>query len=342
MPGSEAGPQPDLQPGSQPESASVSGPGSMFKGVGYALAAFATFSTHDALIKSVQGYSVFQVAFFVVLFSFVPFTFFLAVDQQKKSLRPALPGLVALRCLFTLGSLLCAFYAFSVLPMTEVYPLIFAAPVLITILAIPVLGEKVRLIRWVAIAAGLAGVLIVLRPGQSNFSLGHLAGLGAAASVALTAIVTRKIGAREHSGTLILYPMLVNFTVTGVFVIFHYQPMDGTTVLTLAAIGLLSVIAQTLLITAYRVSEAQFVAPMQYSQMIWAIIFGMLLFGDSPDRYVLIGSVVIILSGLLFVWREVVASVTQPILRTRNLRMAAGPQALPSESDTDERDRVND
>lgn len=307
--------------------------GSLFKGVWFALAAFATFSTHDALIKSVQGHSVFQVAFFVVLFSFVPFTFFLAVDQQKKSLRPVLPGLVALRCLFTLGSLLCAFYAFSLLPMTEVYPLIFAAPVLITILAIPVLGEKVRLIRWVAIFTGLLGVLIVLRPGQSSLSIGHLAGLGAATCVAFTAIVTRKIGAREHSGTLILYPMLVNFVVTGLFVVFNYQPMDGRTVLTLAAIGLLSVVAQTLLITAYRVSEAQFVAPMQYSQMIWAIIFGMLFFGDAPDRYVLIGSAVIILSGLLFVWREVVASVTQPILRTRNLRMAAGPQAVPSESD---------
>lgn len=303
------------------------------RGSAFGLAAFAVFSTQDAVIKSISGHSVFQIAFFAVLFSFVPFTLFLALDGNARSYRPQVPGLTALRCLFTLGSLLSAVYAFSVLPMTEVYSLVFTAPILITLLAIPILGEKIKLIRWIAIGIGLIGVMVVLRPGQSELSSGHLAAILAAVCVACTAVVTRKIGNREHSHTLIVYPLLVNLLVTGACLIFVYQPMDGKTLALMAAIGLLSVLGQSLNIEAYRISEAQFVAPMQYSQMLWAMLFGTILFDEEIDRYVIIGSGIIIFSGLLFLWREMVVSVVKPVLRTRNLRMAAGPQAYPSESD---------
>jgi len=307
--------------------------GFVLRGPMLALAAFAIFSLHDAIIKSVEGISVFQIAFFAVLFSFVPFTLLLAVDGNSRSYRPQVPLLTGLRCLFSLGSLLSAFYAFSVLPLTEVYSLIFTAPVLITLLAIPVLGEKIKLLRCVAIVIGLIGVLIVLRPGQSELSLGHLAGVVTAVCVACTAVVTRKIGAREHSHTLIIYPMLVNLLVTGACLFFVYQPMQGQSLAMMAAIGVLGVIGQALNIRAYRISEAQYVAPMQYSQMLWAMFYGAFLFDDQIDRYVVIGAGVIIFSGLLFLWREMAASVVKPVLRTRNLRTAAGPQAYPSESD---------
>jgi len=93
------------------------------------------------------------------------------------------------------------------------------------------------------------------------------------------------------------------------------------------------VIAQTFVISAYRAAEAQFVAPMQYSQMIWAVVFGTLWFDETIDRWVVVGTCIIVFSGLLFIWRELVASVKQPVLRTRNLRMSSGPQAIPSEAD---------
>ena len=112
----------------------------LLKGVGLALVGFATFSMHDALIKSVQDVPVFQVAFFVVLFSFVPFTFLVGIEKTERSLRPRLPFLVALRCFFTVVGLLCGFYSFTHLPLAEAYSLLFSAPILITLLAIPVLG----------------------------------------------------------------------------------------------------------------------------------------------------------------------------------------------------------
>jgi len=268
-----------------------------------------------------------------VLFSFVPFTLFLAVDRTERSLRPRLPGLVALRCLFTAAGLLSVFYSFQNLPLAEVYSLLFSAPILITLLAIPILGERIKLIRWIAILLGMAGVLVVLQPGAGSLSVHHLAALMAAICVACSSIVTRKIGAREHSVTLVLYPMLTNVFVSGVIMSNSYVPMPGELLAKLALIGVLSVIAQTLMIYAYRISEAQFVAPMQYSQMLWALFFGAYVFGEEVSQSTLMGSAIIVLSGLLFIWRELVASVTQPVLNTRNMRLAGGPATRPAEAD---------
>jgi len=306
---------------------------SPLKGAGLALLGYAVFSLHDAVTKSLDGVPVFQIVFFVVLFSFVPFTVSLAFDSTGRSLRPRLPGLVALRCLFSVLGLLCVFSAFERLPLAEVYSLIFASPILITLLAIPILGEKVRLFRWFAILLGLGGVLIVLRPGSAPLTPAHMLALGGAVCIAAGAVVTRRIGAREHTVTLLLYPMLANMLVCGVALFFVYEPMSGEVLLKCALIGLMSVIGQALVIGAYRASEAQFVAPMQYSQMLWALIYGALVFDEQVDGTVLLGAAVIVLSGLLFIWRELTASISQPVLRTRNLRVTGGPQVASSESD---------
>ena len=305
----------------------------VMKGVGLALVGFAAFSLHDALTKSIDGLPVFQTVFFVVLFSFVPFTLRLALDPDKRSLRPRLPGLVALRCLFNVAGLLCAFSALELLPLAEVYSLMFSAPILITLLAIPFLGERVRLVRWIAIALGLLGVLIVLRPGASSLSLGHLLALGAAFCVASGAVVTRRIGAREDPLTLIIYPMFVNMLVCGSALVVVYVPMSGEALLKCAAIGVLSVVGQSFVIGAYRASEAQFVAPMQYSQMLWALLYGALIFDESVDSTVLLGASIIVFSGLLFIWRELRASISQPVLRTRHLRLSGGPSGPSHETD---------
>jgi len=297
----------------------------LLKGVGLALVGFATFSMHDALIKSVQDVPVFQVAFFVVLFSFVPFTFLVGIEKTERSLRPRLPFLVALRCFFTVVGLLCGF--------SEAYSLLFSAPILITLLAIPILGERIKLIRGAAVLLGMGGVYIVLAPDGSNLSIDHGIALTGAFCVACTSVVTRKIGAREHGLTLILFPMLTNIVVSGVLTMFVYVPVPGIELLKLAGIGILSVIGQWMMIQAYRATEAQFVAPMQYSQIIWALIYGSLIFNESIDQQTLFGVVVIVLSGLLFIWRELVASVRQPVLRTRNLRMSGGPQTNSTEVD---------
>ncbi len=268
-----------------------------------------------------------------MLFSFVPFTLFIALQREQILLRPNQPGLVAVRCVSIFGSMVCAFYAFKNLQLAQAYALIFAAPLLITILAIPVLKERVKWYRWMAVVIGFLGVVIVLNPGTQELTLGHAAGLAAALFSATTAVITRKIGNRESSLTLIVYPLLVNLSICALAMVWVYQPMSGRTLATMCSIGLLAVLGQALLIYAYRNAPAQFIAPFQYSQMLWAVIIGALFFDESPGSNVWLGSLVIVLSGVMIVWRELTASATRPILNTRNFRAVSGPAAYSAETD---------
>src|SRR6056297_1778793 len=151
------------------------------KGALLALLAFGIFSTHDVAVKILGGiYSPFQIVFFSVLLSFPLAMVMLMRDARPGTLVPAHPWWLAVRTVAAVITGVSAFYAFSVLPLAQTYAILFATPLLITILAIPVLGEVVRLRRWLAVLVGLAGVLVVLRPGQTDLSPGHLAALVAA------------------------------------------------------------------------------------------------------------------------------------------------------------------
>ncbi|MCP5151634.1 MAG: DMT family transporter [Ectothiorhodospiraceae bacterium] len=300
-----------------------------------ALAGYGVFALHDALIKSLVGYSVFQIVFFAVLFSYVPFSFSLAADPQQRNLRPVHPGWVMLRTGCMVASIALAFFAFRSLPLSETYALLFATPLLITVLAIPILGEKVRLFRWLVIGLGTIGVLIVLRPGVEALKPGHVAALLAVCCSALSSVTTRRIGSVERAATLMIYPLLANIVFSGSLLWFVYVPMPFLDLAKTAAIGALAMAGQWLIISAYRAAPAAFVAPFQYSQMIWAVIYGTLWFGETPDRHVYLGAAVIILSGLLIVWRESRSgvSINRPFLRTRNVRALSAAPMRPSESD---------
>jgi S-adenosylmethionine uptake transporter len=309
----------------------------MKQGMLYALAGFAVFALHDALIKSLGDYSVFQILFFSVLFSHVPFTFYLAADKQARSLRPVHPGWVVLRAVCMVGSGCFAFFAFSQLPLTQAYTLLFTTPLLITILAIPLLGERIRLARSLAIILGLIGVLVVLRPGAQALQLGHLAALAGAFCSAMSGVITRKIGAKERSATLMLYPLIGNILFTGAVLYFVYQPMPFGDLSKMAAIGTLGIAGQFFIIRAYRAAPAALVAPFQYSQMMWAVFYGYVWFGNVPDRFVFMGAGLIMLAGLMIVWREAVpgVSISTPFLRTRNSRAVSAPPVQSSESSSD-------
>jgi drug/metabolite transporter (DMT)-like permease len=212
-----------------------------------------------------------------------------------------------------------AFYAFSGLPLAQVYARLFAAPMLITILAIPVLGEVVRLRRWIAVLVGLAGVLVVLRPGSTDLTLGHLAALAAAIGGSLASIVVRKIGNEERPVVMLLYPMMVNFVLMACALPFVYVPMPIEHLGMLAIIATFAWFARRLVIAAYQAGEAALIAPMQYSQIIWASIFGYLFFDETIDQATAIGASIIIASGMYIVLRESRGtSENTPVLRTRS------------------------
>lgn len=291
------------------------------KGALLALTSFAIFATHDVVVKKLGGYySPIQIIFFSVLLGFPLVTLMLMRDRRDGNLHPKHPYWTAIRTVSAVITGVSAFYAFSVLPLAQTYAILFAAPLLITLLAIPILGEKVGIRRGGAILVGLIGVLIVLRPGGADLSLGHAAALAAAVFSSLASVIVRKIGHEERSVVLLLYPMVANFLVLGCALPFVYRPMPIEHLGMIGIIAAFGFVAMLFIISAYRNAEAVIVAPMQYSQMIWATIYGILIFGESPDRATIIGAGVIIASGIYIVMREDKGSVSEnrPVLESRS------------------------
>jgi len=291
------------------------------RGALYSLLAFAIFATHDVVVKLLgASYSPVQIIFFSVLFGFPLVTVMLIRDPVDGNLRPRHPWWSLTRTIATVITGVTAFYAFSVLPLAQTYAILFATPILITLLAIPILGEKVGLRRGLAIVVGMIGVLIVLRPGGAEVGLGHAAALAAAVCSSLASVIVRRIGKEERSVVLLLYPMLGNFVVLGLALPLVYEPMPILHLGMTGIIALFGFIAMIFVIAAYRSAEAVIVAPMQYSQMIWATIFGVLIFGETPDAMTLIGAGVIIASGIYIVMRESRTNVSKnsPVLQSRS------------------------
>ncbi|AUH65167.1 DMT family transporter [Paracoccus zhejiangensis] len=285
-----------------------------------ALGAMAVYATHDAIIKALGGqYPSHQILFFSQLLAFPLVAVILLSDRSEKPLRPVQPGWVAVRSVCVVIAGLCGFFAFSQLPMAQVYAILFATPLMVTVLSIPILGEKVGIHRWAAVIVGLTGVMIVLRPGQADLAAGHLAALAGASASALAAVIVRKLGSSERAVVLILWPMLGNFVLTGAMLALAYEPMPLGDLTLAGMISVLGLIGGFLVIVSYRRGEAAVVAPMQYSQIIWATIFGWFIFDEGLDASTLIGTVIIIASGVYIVRREGSSgtSSNQPVIAAR-------------------------
>lgn len=296
------------------------------RGAALSLLAFAVYASSDAVVKWLGGhYSPFQLIFFSQLMAFPLLTLLMIRDRTDGNLRPRHPWWVALRTAALVFGGMASFYAFAVLPLAQAYAIIFVMPILITLLSIPILGERVGIHRAGAIVVGLIGVLIVLRPGAAALGLGHLAALFAAFCSALSSVVMRRIGGEERSSVLLIYPMLGNVILMGAALPFFYHPMPIVHVGGVAAIAVLTFVAMLTLIAAYRAGEAAVVAPMQYSQILWAVLYGSLFFSERIDWATGIGSGVVIASGLYIVIRESRGrtSENRPVLGARS-RFGAG------------------
>ncbi|WP_312528590.1 DMT family transporter [Paracoccus sp. (in: a-proteobacteria)] len=279
--------------------------GGNLRGALVALLAMGIYATHDVIIKTLGAdYPALQILFFSSLLSFPFIAALLLRDPTHGTLRPRNPFWVTFRSCTIVISGMCGFYAFSVLPLAQVYAILFAVPLFITILSVPFLGEKVGMHRWGAVLIGLVGVLVVLRPGQTAFELGHLAALGGACCSALSAIAVRKLGRSERTVILILWPMLGNFVLTGASLSLAYEPMALGDLALAGVIAMMGLMAGFLLIVAYQTGEATVVAPMQYSQMLWATVYGWFLFGERLDLPTVAGAILIIGSGLYILMRE--------------------------------------
>ena len=277
---------------------------------GFALLSFVLYSSHDAIIKALGAeIPVVQIMFFGSTFSLVFMVGFVLVTKTRINFRPRHPWLMLFRVALTIITQGAAFYAFTLLPFSEVYALLFITPLLITAWSVPLLGEHVGLPRWVAVFVGLAGVLVVLRPGIEALSLGHFAALTSALGASLAMIIVRKVSNVEERMVVIFYPLLASTLLMGALLPAVYVPMSTVITGGLMSVGALFFLAQLCVIAAYRMAPSvALIAPVQYTQLIWAAIFGALFFDEYPDIWVLVGAAIIIGSGLFVLSRENMAS----------------------------------
>lgn len=213
-----------------------------------------------------------------------------------------------LRTLLASGAMFGFFYGLAKMPLVNALTLGFTAPLMLTALSAPMLGERVGIRRWLAVLAGFAGVLVVLRPGAGFLSPASLAVLASALCYAGLAITSRYLGRTESNYSLSVYVMAGPLTISGVFIFLGDATWlaPGTTDWLLFSLaGACSVIAWLGLINGYRRAAPAILAPFEYTTLVGGAIAGYLFWGEVPDAWVLCGAAIIIASGLYVVYREV-------------------------------------
>jgi drug/metabolite transporter (DMT)-like permease len=275
------------------------------RGILLILGAVFFFSCSDAASKYLTGtLPVLQVSWFrFVVFAIVMVPLAVAT-QGSAGLRAQQPGLQILRAFGVLGSAVFFVMGLGVLPMAEATTMAFIAPIFVTALSIPFLGETVGVRRWAAVLVGLVGVVIVVRPGLGAFDAAAIYPILSALSWAVTLVITRKTAGADTPVTALTYAALVGFVALSVIVPFEWTPMGWREVMLGAATGITSTVAQGLIVLAYRYASASLLAPFFYSQLVWSVGLGVLVFGNVPDAWTFAGAAVIVGSGLYTAHRE--------------------------------------
>ena len=213
------------------------------------------------------------------------------------------PWMMVLRASMQVASTMLGLLAFRTLPLAETTALVFITPLLVALLAGPMLGEKVHLRSWLATVAGFAGVVLIARPGGYMDGIGVAYALGAALCYSLYQILTRKLAASEPPMRQLFYIALVGFVIMSLFLPSFWTdtlPTLKQAVLILS-LGLYGGTGHFLLIRAFHESPASRLAPLLYIQIVWAMLFGWMIFGHFPDRTSILGMLIIGAAGLSLV-----------------------------------------
>ena len=283
---------------------------------------FLTFS--DSIIKWLSpDYPLHEITLFRAIFAMVIVFGFVHLEGGMHTLKTRRPMLHLFRGMLLVFANMFFFLGLSVMPIAEVVALFFTAPLFICLLARPVLGEQVGLTRWLAIFIGLAGVIVMVRPGAGGFHWASILPVCAAFMYALMQMVTRKLGMRDSAGALTFYIQVAfilisvlsgliigdgrfnNFdepTLAFLFRAWHWPtPFDMGL---LAVCGVVVAFGAYLLSQSYRLAQASVVAPFEYTSLPFAVVVGFVVWSDLPGLQEIIGSLLIVGSGLLVVFFE--------------------------------------
>lgn len=279
------------------------------------LVAVGAFSFMDAGIKVLSGrYPPLQVAALRGLSSLPLILIWIAFTGGFRQLAHVRFGLHVVRAL--LGIMMLAFFAYGVrhIPLSEAYSIFFVAPLLITAFAVPILGERVEWQRWLAIAAGLCGVLIVLRPsGAGLVTLPGLAILACATGYALSAITVRVLGRTDSTQSMVFWLMTMVGSGAALMALPQWKPIAREHWVVIAIVAIFGSLGQWAITEAFRGGEASFVAPFEYSALAWGLVLDWFFWRSIPGLTTFIGAALVIASGIYLIRRERLGSALTPI-----------------------------
>ena len=274
--------------------------------VGIALAAAGAFLLvgQDSVIKWLSSsLGIVQILFLRNLIAMGLLWSGAAATGQPIVLKSKRPGLLLLRSVIGVIGWFCFFTGLKYLPLATVMALFFSFPIFVTALSAPVLGEQVGPRRWVAVLLGFCGVLVLTRPGVA-LEWPMLYVLGASLSWAFIALLTRKLGATESTGTMVFYALAIFVVTMAVPIYWFWETPSATDYALVSLAALVGVSGQMCLIRAYTLAEPSVVGPIEYTGLIWATLMGYLIWGDIPDAITITGALIIAASGLYIIQRE--------------------------------------
>ena len=273
------------------------------KGALFGLAGFGLFSFADATIKHLGGtYHPVQIVAFAGLLT-LPLIALMWL-RQPVSLRPVHPWLMAIRSLALIGNGLLITYAFTALPLAQAYAIAFTLPLVINLLAWLLLGDRIDPLGGLAVLLGLFGVMVALNPGRVSFEAAHLAAIVGTLLGAVHYVIIRKTGGVEAMVPMMLYPVLGQTLSAFLILPGRYTAMPVADLATIATVTVFGLSGTLLMIAAYRLAPPIVVAPLQYSQIAWAALFGALFFAEPMGLQVAIGMLIIAAAGVLTMARK--------------------------------------
>lgn len=298
-------------------------------GMFYAIVGYGVVTCFDVILKliSQQGYPQAQMMATTGGFCALMVFFIALASGGIKRLATRKLKFQLLRGSLGLVAFTCGFYAIRHIPLVDFYGIVFAVPIIITVLSVVWLKEHVGRPRWIAILFGFIGVTIMLRAGTSHapsavVQLGYVAALGCALFNAIATVMVRRYGRAESNLTFSFYAALCNVAVSGILWAWQggiaYQGWDC---LALAFAGALVGVGSIFLMTAFQHSPPAAIVPFQYTQLIWGALLGYFLFHDVPSFWSLMGAGIVISSGWFVLWRE--AQLARALKRTASVMKQA-------------------
>lgn len=277
----------------------------MLVGIGHAVAGVFLFGMMNALIKWLgDSYSVVQVLFFRQVFALIPVAIMVQRAGGPAVLRPVnLRGQIT-RALVGTAAAFMTFWALTLLPLANAVAIMFAAPLFITALSVPILKETVGPHRWGAVLVGFVGVLIVTNPTGDFWQLGALVALAAAGLQGFAMVTIRELSRTDPPVTIVFWFTAVCALAAGLALPFVWQTPDLEGWALLLALGLLGGLAQICMTEGFRNAPAALVGPFNYSAILWASLFGFLIWAEVPGWNVAAGTALVVLSGLYIIRRE--------------------------------------